>query len=142
MTTPEPLRPEVRQRLIDAARAARERAYAPYSRYLVGAALYAGSQIYTGGNVENASYGLSICAERMACSTAALAGARNVEMLAVMTSSSPPVAPCGMCLQTLREFCDDPAALVIILVNTRGEESHATLAELSPMAFHRSQLTP
>lgn len=135
-------REQLRTQLIDAARAIRERAYAPYSKYLVGAALYADGHIYTGGNVENASYGLCICAERMACSTAALAGARHVEMLAVVTSSSPPVAPCGMCLQTLREFCDDPNELVIVLVNTHGEESEATLAALYPMSFDKSQLTP
>lgn len=128
--------------LIAAAREVRERAYAPYSKYLVGAALYADGQIYAGANVENASYGLCICAERMACGSAAIAGVRNIEMLAVVTSSSPPVAPCGMCLQTLREFCDDPGQLTIILVNTQGEQSQSTLAQLSPMAFHKGQLTP
>ena len=132
----------VKEQLIAAAREIRQRAYAPYSGYLVGAALHADGQIYTGANVENASYGLCICAERMACASAALAGVRNIEMLAVVTSSSPPVAPCGMCLQTLREFCDDPSALVLILVNVQGEERESTLAHLSPMAFHKSQLTP
>lgn len=131
-----------RAQLLEAAREAREQAYAPYSKYLVGAALCADGQIYRGANVENASYGLCICAERMACGKAAMAGVRNIEMLAVFTSSSPPVAPCGMCLQTLREFCDDPGQLTIILINTQGEESEWTLAQLSPMAFHKSQLTP
>jgi cytidine deaminase len=132
----------VRDQLIAAAREVRERAYAPYSGYRVGAALSAGGRVFTGANVENASYGLCICAERVACCNAAIAGVRDIEMIAVVTSSSPPAGPCGMCLQTLREFSEHPGKLVIVMVNTDGEQSEATLAQLSPMAFHNSQLTP
>jgi len=130
-----------RESLIAAASEARDHAYAPYSSYLVGCALLAGGAIYTGGNVENASYGLTICAERVACANAALAGVRDIELCAVITTSSPPAAPCGMCLQTLRELSAHPAALSIILVNLTGEERVYTLAELSPHAFHKDQLT-
>ena len=131
-----------REQLIAAAREVRENAYAPYSEYLVGCALLANGQMFVGANVENASYGLSICAERVACANAAINGARDVEMIAVITATSPPAAPCGMCLQTLREFCQDPRELTIIMINSVGEESVSTLAELSPQAFHKSQLTP
>ena len=131
-----------RKTLIAAARKVREQAYAPYSSYLVGAALLADGQVHVGANVENASYGLCICAERVACAQAAIAGARDIAMIAVVTATSPPAAPCGMCLQTLREFCVDPDALTIVMVNTDGEEAEATLAQLSPQAFHKSQLTP
>lgn len=127
--------------IIAAAIQARETAYAPYSKYLVGCALSAGGQIFTGANVENASYGLSICAERVACANAALRGIRDIEAIAVITSSNPPAAPCGMCLQTLREFCVDPGALTIIMVSADGTQAMSTLAVLSPQAFHKSQLT-
>jgi cytidine deaminase len=133
---------QVRESLIAAAREVRERAYAPYSTYLVGCALLADGIIYTGGNVENASYGLTLCAERVACANAALAGVRDIEVCVVITSSSPPAAPCGMCLQTLREFSIHPSALTIIMINTAGEERVYTLAELSPHAFHKDQITP
>lgn len=131
-----------RAELIAAARAARQQAYAPYSHYLVGCAVYAGGRIFSGANVENASYGLTICAERVACANVAMSGLRDIEMIAVATASSPPATPCGMCLQTLREFSSDPDKLAIIVVNGDGEEGQYTLAELSPHAFHKEQLTP
>src|SRR5205807_530986 len=81
---------------------------APYSNYRVGAAVRGDNgKIYRGANVENASYGLSICAERNAISAAALDGVRRIVAAAVVTASSPPVAPCGACRQTLAEFADD-----------------------------------
>jgi cytidine deaminase len=127
--------------LIEQAERARERAYAPYSRYQVGAALLAGGHIYPGANIENATYGLTICAERAAVAGAVMAGVHNIEAVAVVTSSSPPAAPCGMCLQTLREFSGDPRALRVLLVNTAGERRDFTLADLLPYGFDRSQLT-
>lgn len=133
---------DVRAQLIEAARAARQCAYAPYSGYRVGCAVYADGQIYRGANVENASYGLCICAERVACANAAMAGARDIAQIAVMTQSSPPAAPCGMCLQTIRELCMNPNELHIIVFNEDGEQNEYTLAQLSPHAFHKSQLTP
>ena len=131
-----------RDQLMAAARAVRQRAYAPYSTYLVGCAISAGGQIYLGANVENASYGLSICAERVACATAAIDGVRAIDMVAVMTATSPPAAPCGMCLQTLREFCVDPDQLIVVVGNALGEIREFTLSQLIPQAFHKALLTP
>jgi cytidine deaminase len=128
----------VKDELIKAARAARSHAYAPYSNYQVGAAVLGDNgKIYGGANVENASYGLAICAERNAISAAILDGAKKLVAAAVVTASSPPVAPCGMCRQTLAEFADD---LPITLVNERGEQSETTLRELLPHAFRRNDL--
>jgi cytidine deaminase len=118
----------------------RERAYAPYSGYSVGCALVADGAIYAGANVENASYGLALCAERAAVAAAVAAGARAIEEVAVVTASSPPAAPCGMCLQTLTEFAADPATVRVHLVNPDGERRTVTLAECLPYGFRRDQL--
>jgi cytidine deaminase len=118
--------------------AARARAYAPYSGFAVGAAVLADDgRIFEGANVENASYGLSVCAERAAVVQAANAGVRALAAAAVATSSSPPAAPCRMCRQTLAELAAD---LPILLVNDRGEQARATLAELLPRAFRPADL--
>ena len=119
---------------------ARERAYAPYSGYLVGCALLADGVVYQGANVENASYGLALCAERSAVAGAIVAGARSIQEVAVATASSPPAAPCGMCLQTLTEFAADPTAVRVVLVNPQGERREVTLAECLPFGFRRDQL--
>jgi cytidine deaminase len=126
--------------LAAAALAARAAAYAPYSGYQVGCALVAAGRISIGANVENASYGLAICAERNAVSRAVIDGARSIEVVAVATQSSPPASPCGMCLQTLLEFADDPAAVRVLLVNPAGERRAFTLAELIPHGFVKGQL--
>jgi cytidine deaminase len=124
--------------LLQAAREAQKQAYAPYSNYRVGAAVRGDNgKIYPGANVENASYGLSICAERNAVSAAILDGVRKIVGVAVVTASSPPVAPCGMCRQTLAEFADD---MPVALSNEHGERRDTTLRELLPMAFGRSDL--
>lgn len=118
--------------------AARERAYAPYSGYRVGAAVRGrDGQVFSGANIENASYGLAICAERSAVVQAVMAGVRDLAEVVVATSSSPPVAPCGMCRQTLAEFSRD---LVVTLVNDRGERVRTTIDELLPRAFRRDDL--
>jgi cytidine deaminase len=124
--------------LLQAARDAQKRAYAPYSNYRVGAAVRGDNgKIYTGANVENASYGMSICAERNAVAAAVLDGVRRIVAAAVVTASSPPVAPCGACRQTLAEFADD---LPIALTNERGERRDTTLRQLLPMAFGPNDL--
>lgn len=123
------------EQLIEQALAARERAYAPYSGYPVGCALLAGGRLFTGANIENATYGLAICAERTAVVQAVLSGARDIELVAVATGSSPPASPCGLCRQTLFEFCRTPEKLRILMVNDRGERTETTLAELFPHGF-------
>jgi len=128
------------EELVTQALAARARAYAPYSGYSVGCALWADGAIHAGANMENASYGLAVCAERGAVSRAVFAGARLVEAVAVATSSSPPAAPCGMCLQTLNEFAGDPSAMRVILVNDSGERRELTLADLLPHGFRGDEL--
>jgi cytidine deaminase len=126
--------------VIAAARAARKNAHAPYSRYHVGAAVRAESgRIYAGANVENASYGLALCAERSAVAAAVSAGEKRIRAVAVETSTSPPAAPCGMCRQVLAEFGGDD--LPIALVNDKGEREDTTLGELLPHAFRSSDLT-
>jgi cytidine deaminase len=130
------------EELVARALEAQKHAYAPYSGYPVGCAVLAGGAMHGGANVENASYGLALCAERSAVARAVFAGARRVDAAAVATSSSPPAAPCGMCLQTLTEFADDPSALRVILVNPSGERRELTLAELLPHGFRRDQLLP
>ena len=117
------------------AQAARARAYAPYSNFEVGCALVAEGELFDGANVENASYGLTLCAERNAIARAVLDGVREIEAIAVVTSTSPPSAPCGMCLQTMREFTADPTKLRVLLANLKGERKTFTLAELLPHGF-------
>jgi len=101
--------------LTAAASQAREAAYAPYSSYLVGAALLSGDgRIFAGCNVENASYGLALCAERGAVAQMIAAGQRNIVALVVVTQGPEPGSPCGLCRQTLSEFATDlPIGLAI-----------------------------
>ena len=123
----------VRQNLIDRARRAREHAYAPYSNFKVGAAvLTATGEIFSGGNIENASLGATVCAERVAIFAAVAAGCRDLIALAVIADTPDPVAPCGLCRQVLAEFNPD---CPVLLANTAGRWRLANLKELLPLAF-------
>jgi len=120
--------------LIRAARAARASAYAPYSNYAVGAAVLTDDQrIVSGCNVENASYGLSICAERAAVFNAILSGARKILAVAVCTPDGG--TPCGACRQVLLEFAPDPAHCAVWVVKPDEVVRRYTLAELLPHGF-------
>lgn len=141
---PEPsARPELQQNefapLISAALQVRANAHAPYSEYRVGAAIWSRGRrrLWTGCNVENASYALTVCAERVAVATAIAAGEREFEVLAVATSDG--AFPCGACRQVLMEFAPD---LTIVIVNAM-HHSHQTrsLRELLPDAFRRHDRT-
>lgn len=116
------------------------RAHAPYSRFAVGAAVQMDGQIFDGVNVENASYGLGVCAERTAVFSAVIAGAHRLEAVTVCTSASPPSSPCGACRQVLMEFASDPAAVTVTAINPAGERRQWTLAELLPDGFTAKEL--
>lgn len=120
-------------RLIVEATAAGEHAHAPYSGFDVGAALLTHSgDIILGCNVENATFGATVCAERNAIANAVVQGYRDFDALCVITPADHPVAPCGICRQVLAEFCDD---LEILMVTTSGDRLFVTLDELLPHRF-------
>jgi cytidine deaminase len=124
--------------LLQAALSARDNAHAPYSKFHVGAAIEDSSgRVFTGCNVENASYGLTVCAERNAISKAVSEGAREFRRIAVAADTDPLTPPCGACRQVLVEFCHD---LEILLVNPRGQFEVLRLKDLLPRAFHGSLL--
>jgi len=116
--------------LLDAAWQAWERAYAPYSRFHVGAALEAeGGQIFTGCNVENLSYGLTICAERVALGSAVAAAQRRFKRVWIVADTKEPVSPCGACRQVLAEFSPN---LAVFSSNREGKTGQWSLSELLP----------
>jgi cytidine deaminase len=128
--------PEEAQALIDdavgRARDAMDRAYAPYSGFAVGAAIVANGQIFTGQNIENASYAVSVCAERNAVGRMIDAGERHLDVVAVVTAAESPTPPCGACRQVLWEF--GPGALVVA-ETTGGRRIMWALEDLLPSAF-------
>jgi cytidine deaminase len=124
--------------LVRRARAVMQNAYAPYSHFQVGAAIEADDgSIHVGCNVENASYGLTICAERMAVGAAVAAGRQRLVRVAVASAIEPPATPCGACRQLLAEFGLD---MEIITVGPQSERRFR-LRELLPEAFTRESLT-
>ena len=119
--------------LVTAARQARENAHAPFSNFRVGAALRAKSgRIYTGCNVENASYGLTICAERVAIFKAISEGDSGFEAIAVVTDTEALTPPCGACRQIIWEFCGD---VDVVLANLAGKMEVERSGKLLPRAF-------
>lgn len=123
--------------LVARARAAQQQAYVPYSHYPVGAAVLAGSgTIYSGCNVENASFGLTVCAERVAVWAAVAAGEREITAVAVVTPNG--AAPCGACRQVLAEFSPLQGEHEMLVVVDRGDtQLTVRLSELLPYAFLR-----
>ena len=119
--------------LVRKAMAARERAYAPYSGFRVGAALLAGGdRIYTGCNIENSSYGLTCCAERVALFKAVSEGERDFPAIAVVSDSEDFCSPCGACRQALAEFGQQ---MKVYMCSSRGQYQERTLEDLLPAHF-------
>jgi cytidine deaminase len=126
------------QALLEAALAARQHSHAPFSNFRVGAAVEDSSgRIYTGCNIENATYGLTLCAERVAIFKALSEGAREFRRIAVAADTETLTPPCGACRQILWEFCGD---IEVILTNPRGGVESLHLAELFPRPFDASFL--
>ena len=124
--------------LIEAALAARQNAHAPFSHFLVGAALQdAAGRMHTGCNVENASYGLTLCAERVAVFKAISEGARRFVRVAVVADTETLTPPCGACRQILWEFCGD---VELVLANLHGKTEVLRLKDLLPRPFDASFL--
>ena len=127
------------EQLIDAAKAARLRAYAPYSHFLVGAAVATRSgKIFPGCNIENSSYGATICAERVALGNAYAHGERDIAAIAIVADTPKLCPPCGICRQVLFEL---GGTLDIVLANLQGDVRVFTPAELLPEAFSQAFLT-
>jgi cytidine deaminase len=123
-----------RNQLIEEAKAAREKAYVPYSKFKVGAALLtADGKVYHGCNIENAAYSMTNCAERTALFKAYSEGDKEFVSLAVIADTDRPVSPCGACRQVIAELC--PKDMVVILTNLKGDIKEMTVEELLPGAF-------
>jgi cytidine deaminase len=126
---------DVIEDLVSAARKARKRAYAPYSNFFVGAAVLADGMIYSGVNVESASYPLSVCAERNAVAAAVAAGKRKIRAVAVVASDADPTPPCGGCRQVLHEFGPE---MLVVCESDDGRRAEWVLTSLLPAAFGAS----
>jgi len=124
---------EKKQKLIEAATTARTRAYAPYSNFQVGAAVESeNGDIYIGCNVESASYGLTVCAERVAIWKGISCGETRFTQIAVVVDTEDLTPPCGVCRQIIWEFCGD---VPVILSNLEGKSETIMMSELLPRAF-------
>jgi cytidine deaminase len=121
------------KQLIQKARAAKTHAYAPYSQFTVGAALLTEEgKVFTGCNVENSTFGATVCAERTAVFSAVCHGSRRFEKIAIVTDKEEPAMPCGICRSVLFEFAPD---LEVIAVGSSGVTEKTTLSELYPKGF-------
>ncbi len=124
--------------LINKAKNAREHSYSPYSRFKVGAALKTkNGMVFTGCNIENSSYGLSICAEREAIFKAISAGERDLDTIAIVTDSDKLTTPCGACRQVMWEFSKD---MTVIVSNLKGEKKEFKIKELLAHPFGKDPL--
>ncbi len=127
------------ENLIEKAKEAQLKSISPYSNFRVGAAIETDEgKIYLGSNIENASYSLTICAERTAIFNALLSGERKFKRLALVSDSENIIAPCGACRQVLAEFCNQD--FEIIMTNTKGEIKIATLDDILPFSFSKKDL--
>lgn len=129
-------KPEIKE-LLELAKQAMNNAYAPYSNFRVGAVLLAkDGRIFTGVNIENASYGLTNCAERTAIFKAVSEGVLEFDTLVVIANTDKPVSPCGACRQVMAEFGN----FRVILANTKGEYVETSVSELLPLSFSGNEL--
>ncbi|WP_053372858.1 cytidine deaminase [Paenibacillus sp. FJAT-27812] len=129
----------MKEQLIQEAIDARKHAHIPYSHFAVGAALLTSNKrIYKGCNIENASFGLTNCAERTAIFKAVSEGDHVIEAIAVVADTEGPVSPCGACRQVLAEFCDENTK--IYLTNLHGNTEEWTMAQLLPGAFQATDM--
>jgi len=128
-----------KQMLIEEAISARTQAYTPYSNFQVGAALLTeDGRAYQGSNIENASYGLTNCAERTAIFKAVSEGVRKIKAIAIVADTEGPVSPCGACRQVIAEFSDEHTK--IYLTNLKGDTAETTIQELLPGFFSASDM--
>lgn len=126
------------RKLIKEAEKAKKMAYAPYSKFKVGAAvLSVGGEIFTGCNIENASFGLAVCAERVAIFKAISEGSTKFEAIAVIGDTDKPCSPCGACRQVISEFGED---IPLIMANLNGDVKIKKIKELLPEAFGKNDL--
>jgi cytidine deaminase len=127
------------EQLIEEAKKARDKAYVPYSKFGVGAALLTtDGKVYHGCNIENAAYSMCNCAERTALFKAYSEGDRNFQLLAVVADTDRPCSPCGACRQVISELC--PRDMKVILTNLKGDIQEITVEELLPGAFSPEDL--
>ncbi|OOZ79060.1 cytidine deaminase [Bacillus cereus] len=128
-----------KKKYIEEANKMLEKAYIPYSKFPVGAALVTKEdKIYTGCNIENASYGLCNCAERTAIFKAVSEGERDFSYLVITGETDGPISPCGACRQVIAEFCDPK--MPVLLTNVKGDEKEVTVEQLLPGAFTNDDL--
>ena len=133
------MKEEIKEKMFKKALAAKENAYVPYSEFPLGAAvLTEDGSIYTGVNIENASFSLTNCAERSAIFRAVSEGKRKIEALLIVSSTEDPVTPCGACRQVINEFAD--GEIEIIMMTEKGKELTMTSTELLPGAFSDSAM--